>query len=471
MPRTHGLRRIASWVSIVIVVSSLAGWGLSNRYLGSTTKLPVFTGLNETERPTVQSAEGMTILAVATDDRTGLTRKQQNALHVGHGDYGAPRTDTIMLIRIAPGGGGATAVSLPRDSWIAIPAYTGLDGKQHAATHDRINTLYQRGGPELMVRTLEGITDLRIDHYVELNFNGFLTMVDAVGGVPMCIAKDVYDKDAGLDLKAGQHLLSGSQALAYVRARHIDSDFGRMQRQQKFIASMVQRVMSAGTLLNPLKLNNFLDAAMSSVKTDETLDRDAVLNLATRFRSLSLSKIRFLTVPIGDGNARIDGQSVVLWNDHEAKKLFIRMAKDWPIVKEATTTTTTTTLTVQPGDIKVTVLNATNTTGLARKAAESLARVGFGFDGDPGNAPTKTGTKTIIVYPAAKAEAIKTLAASIPFATLQEKADAKGITIFVANDWKEAKPVKVGSTTTSTKTTAVVKTITDPRTAADSICE
>jgi len=244
-----------------------------------------------------------------------------------------------------------------------------------------------------------------------------------------------------------------------------------MERQQRFIASMVQQVTSAGTLLNPVKLNNFLDAAMSSVKTDETLDRDAVFDLATRFSNLSLSKVRFLTVPISDGNARIDGQSVVLWNDHEAKKLFIRMAKDWPIVKEATSTTTTSTLTVQPGDIKVTVLNATNTTGLARKAAESLANVGFGFDGEPGNAPSTDAKQTVVTYPKGKAEAIKTLQASIPFATFTEKADAKGITILVANDWKAAEKVKVGSTTTTTKTTAVVKTITDPRTAADSICD
>jgi len=351
VPRTHGLRRFASWVSIAIVVSSLVGWGMSNRYLGSTDKLSVFGGIDEANRPKAISTEGMTILAVATDDRSGLTRKEQNALHVGHGDYGAPRTDTIMIIRVAPGGGGATAVSLPRDSWIAVPAYSDADGEQQAATHDRINTLYQRGGPELIIRTLEGITNLRIDHYVELNFAGFLNMVNAVDGVPMCIPKDVYDEDAGLDLKAGEHVLTGAQALAYVRARKIDSDFGRMERQQRFIASMVQRVTSAGTLLNPLKLNNFLDAAMSSVKTDETLDRDAVLGLATRFQGLNLAKIRFLTVPISDGNARIDGQSVVLWNDHEARKLFIRMAKDWPIVKEATTTTTTTTLTVQPGDM------------------------------------------------------------------------------------------------------------------------
>jgi LCP family protein required for cell wall assembly len=471
VPRTNGLRRIASWVSIVIVVSSLAGWGLSNRFVGEKKTVNVFGGLSASDRPKVINTDGMTILAIATDDRSGLTRKQENALHVGHGNYGAARTDTIMLIRIAPGGGGATAVSMPRDSWISIPAYTGVDGKQHKATQDRINTLLERGGPQLMIKTLEQLSGLRIDHFVSVNFAGFLNMVDAVGGVPMCIPKALKDESAGLDLTAGNHTLTGRQALAYVRARHIDSDFGRMQRQQRFLSSMIQRVMSAGTLLNPLKLNGFIDASMSSITTDETLDRDAILNLALRFRSLKLSKIRFLTVPISDGNARINGNSVVLWNDHEAHKLFVRMSKDWPIVQEATTTTTTTTLTVAPGKIKVSVLNATATSGLARKAAESLAKIGFGFDGTPGNAASTGATKTIIEYPKSQAAAVQTLAASLPFATLTEKADATGITILVGSDWKAAGKVKVGSTTTSTKTSAVVKTITDPRTAADNICQ
>ena len=467
----HRLRRIASWLSVVIVVTSLAAWGVTNRVVGTKKTVDVFGTLDQGARPKAISTEGMTILAVAVDDRTGLTRKQQNELHVGHGDYGMARTDTIMIIRVAPGDGGTTAVSLPRDSWVEIPAYTDTDGDPHKATQDRINTLLERGGPSLMITTLEQITNLRIDHFVSLNFAGFLNMVDAVDGVPMCIPKAMKDTDAGLDLAAGNQTLSGRQALAYVRARHIDSDFGRMERQQRFLSAMMQRVMSAGTLLNPLKLNKFVDAAMTSVTTDETLDRDAIMNLALRFRTLNLSKIHFLTVPIGDGDARINGNSVVLWNDKEAKKLFIRMANDWPIVKEAATTTTTSTLTVAPGDIKVTVLNATSISGLARKAAESLSKVGFGFDGQPGNAPTSTAATTVIEYPKAKADAVKTLAASIPFATLTEKANATGITILVGKDWTSAKSVKVGSTTTSTKTTAVVKTITDPRTAADSICE
>ena len=229
MPHSSRLRRIATWLSLFIVVSSLASWGLSTKYTGAMKKVNVFGNLKESDRPQVTNTDAMTILAVAVDDRSGLTRKQLNELHVGHANYGPPRTDTIMLIHIAPAGGGVTVVSMPRDSWIAIPEYTDTKGNPHAATHDRINTLYQRGGPELMVKTIEQLTNMRIDHFVELNFFGFLNMVDAVGGVPMCISKDVKDTDSGLDLTAGNHVLTGRQALAYVRARHIDSDFGRMQ--------------------------------------------------------------------------------------------------------------------------------------------------------------------------------------------------------------------------------------------------
>lgn len=463
MPNPSRLRRIATWLSFVIVLSSLASWALTNRYTGAIQQVDVFSNLEEAERPKITNTNGMTILAVAVDDRTGLTRKQAMELKVGYGDYGPPRTDTIMLIRIAPKGGGVTVVSMPRDSWIQIPEYTDKDGDLRSSTYDRINTLYQRGGPELMVKTLERLTNMRIDHFVQVNFLGFLTMVDAVGGVPMCIPKAVKDKDAGLDLAAGNHVLTGRQALGYVRARHIDSDFGRMERQQRFLSSMAQRAFSAGVILNPAKLNNFVGAAMSSVTTDQGLDRDALLNLALRAQSMGLSKLRFLTVPIGDGNANVNGMSVVLWNENEARKLFARLAADEPVVTPAVKAQ----LSIAPGDIKVNVLNATSTTGLARKAADSLADVGFGFSAPPGNADQSAATTTVIRYPKKFAEEVKTVAASIPFATLQESADAKGITILVGADWKAAKAVKAGST----ETKAVVKTVTDPRTAADDICE
>ncbi len=482
MSQTHGLRRIASWLSIVIVIASLAGWGLSNRYVSDKKTVNVFGGLDNATRPQAINTDGMTILAVAVDDRSGLTRAQENALHVGHGDYGAARTDTIMVIRVSPGGGGATAVSLPRDTWVSIPAYKDTNGIQHAAAQDRINTLLERGGPTLMTQVVEQLTGLRIDHFISLNFAGFLNMVDAVGGVPMCIPKALKDTSAGLDLSAGQHILTGRQALAYVRARHIDSDFGRMQRQQRFLSSMAQRAMSAGVLLNPIKLNGFIDAAMKSITTDEQLGRDAIMNLALRFRGLSLSKMRFLTVPISNGNAFINGNSVVLWNQTAAKKLFTRMANDQPVFNgqmdtaTATKTPSVSLPTVAPGKLRLTVLNATSITGLARKASGSLATVGFGFAAAPGNAPTSGAATTIIEYPAAMAEAVKTLAASIPFATLKKSAGVSGITVLVGQDWKPAIKVKLGVASSSgpsgtSTTSAVVKTITAPRTAADSICK
>ena len=478
----HPLRRIASVLSVVIVLGSLAGWGLSNRYVSDKKTVNVFGSLDQASRPQAVDTAGMTILAVAVDDRSGLTRKEQDALHVGHGNYGAARTDTIIVIRFAPGGGGATAVSLPRDTWVDIPAYTDTQGKAHPATQDRINTLLERGGPQLLTRVVEQLTGMRIDHYISLNFAGFLNMVNAVGGVPMCIPKPMQDSYSGLNLQAGQQTLTGKQALAYVRARHIDSDFGRMQRQQRFLSAMAQRVASAGTLLNPLKLNSFIDAAMKSITTDETLGRDAIMNLAQRFRGLSLKKIRFLTVPISNGNANINGNSVVLWDQAQAKTLFTDLAADKPVVLPAATAPAATPTaaaglpTVAPGLIRLTVLNATSVTGLARKASDSLAKVGFGFAAQPGNAPTSGAATTVIEYPKAQADAARTVAASIPFATLQETADATGITLLVGKDWTAAKRVKLGTASTgttsgSTSTTAVVQTITAPRTAADSICK
>lgn len=463
MPRPSRLRRFATWVSLVVVLGSLTSWGLSTKYTGAMKKVNVFSKLDEADRPKVTNTDGMTILAVAVDDRSGLTRKQLNELHVGHGDYGPPRTDTIMLIRVAPAGGGVTVVSMPRDSWIAIPAYTDLKGKARSATHDRINTLYQRGGPELMVKAIEQLTNMRIDHFVELNFFGFLNMVDAVGGVPMCIPKALKDADSGLDLTAGDHVLTGRQALAYVRARHFDSDFGRMQRQQRFLSSMAQRVMSAGVLLNPAKLNGFINAAMQSLTTDDQLDRDALLNLALRAQGLGLSKLRFMTVPIGDGNANISGMSVVLWDENAARTLFAKLAADEPVITPAVTNT----LKIAPGEIKLIVLNATSTSGLARKAADSLAKVGFGFAQAPGNAQRNDATETYIQYPKALSEEVKTVAAALPFAKTKETTDVKQIRILVGTDWKDAQSVKAGSS----QTTAIVKTVTDPRTAADSICE
>ena len=184
---------------------------------------------------------------------------------------------------------------------------------------------------------------------------------------------------------------------------------------------------------------------------------------ALRAQSLGLSKLRFMTVPIGDGNANVSGMSVVLWDETQARTLFAKLAANEPVVTAATKSE----LAVAPGEITLSVLNATSITGLARKAADSLASVGFGFASAPGNALKKDAVVTYIQYPKDQAEAAKTVAASLPFAKLKETTDVKNIRILVGTDWKDAKAVKAGNTST----TAIVKTVTDPRTAADSICE
>jgi LCP family protein required for cell wall assembly len=138
----------------------------------------------------------------------------------------------MMLVHIGGDLGTVSVVSIPRDSLVTIPAHTGPDGVAISEHQGKINSAFATGGPAVTVQTVELATGLTVDHYVEVNFAGFLSMVDAVGGVDVCLETALQDELSGLDLPAGRQTISGPQALAYVRARYIDNDFGRSERQQ-----------------------------------------------------------------------------------------------------------------------------------------------------------------------------------------------------------------------------------------------
>ena len=408
----------------------------------------------------------MNVLVVGSDNRAGLTRSQEAALHVGSGDYGPPRTDTIMIMHVSKDDGGVTVVSLPRDSLVTIPAWTDSKGVTHDSHRNKLNSAFEVGGAPLTVKTVEQATGLRIDHYVEVNFSGFLNMVDAVDGVPVCLSHPVKDKDSGLDLPAGRSTVSGKQALAYVRARHIDSDFGRMARQQKFIASILQKATSAGVLLNPLRLNGFIDSAVQSVTTDNGLDRATIVDLATRLRGVDHGAISFMTVPISndDYHAQIGStrQSTVLWNDAQAASLFAHLAADQPVVKPVKGAA----LTVQPADVRVRVYNGSGVKGLGRKAFGGLAAAGFTTVGSPANAPTSVGATTTVQYDPTRAEAMRTLKAALPDATFTAvNGLGRTFVVTVGSSYTGVTAVKVGAAATSS-----VASPTRVRTAAQDIC-
>ncbi len=268
---------------------------------------------------------GTNWLLVGSDSREGLTQEERKELHTGQ-DEGSQRTDTIMLIHIADSGK-STLVSLPRDSYVTIPAHIALDGSSVEDRKNKINTAYGKGGAPLLVETVERNTGLHIDHYMEIGFKGIRDITNAVGGVNMCIAADVTDKNSGLNLLAGCQELNGKDALAYVRMRYADpkGDLGRVERQQQYLSSVMKKVATPAVLLNPISMWKLVDAGTGSVNvggTDSIMD---ISSLARAMRGLSNGSGTLTTVPVSDADATTAAGSSVIWDEAAARELFVSL--------------------------------------------------------------------------------------------------------------------------------------------------
>ena len=456
------LRVAAAITSLGVLVTSCIGYAAVARYSGQVSLVDAGTAGGA-----LSDGQPLTMLVVASDDRAGLSRKEKNTLHLGHQDYGT-HTDTMMLVHLSGDGQHITAVSLPRDTLASIPDWTDSTGKHHASTQAKLNAAYSLGGPKLMVRTVEKATGVTIDHYAEINFAGFLRMVDALGGVEVCLAKPTKDKNSGLNLPAGRQTVSGAQALAYVRARYIDpsADIGRMKRQQKFIGAMAKKALAGSTLTNPVKLDAFLSALASSVKTDDGLGTSQMVDLVDRFKGISPSSITMMTIPIA-GDHRVPGLGDVLtWDQARAKTIFSAMSADKPVGGQPSATPSAQ-VTVAPSSISLHVLNGTTKVGLAGMAATALTNAGFVMAAPPGNASTTIGTNTVIKYDPRFSESIKTVTAAIPGATaVPVEGFGRTFEITVGSGFHGVAPVHVAAAPKPTGAPAPAHT----RTAADDLC-
>ena len=337
MNTTRGIRTLTVLSVSVVLVSAISWIGLGH-VSGSIKKIDVFGKLDK--RPEKIST-AQNYLLVGSDTREGLTKEQLKLLRVGSTKTAAGgRSDTMLLVHISKARDKAMIISLPRDSLVTIPAHRSSDGKKDiGVSKSKINAAFAWGGAPLLIQTVELATNLRIDHYVEINFAGFAGIVDALGGIQVCTKKDIDDPKSHLVLPAGVHTLNGVESLKYVRTRDFDGlgDIGRMQRQQQFMSSVLRKATSTGVLLNPIKLVNFFNAAIATVKTDSGLNESDLLTLAKQLRNLSASKVRTLTVPLGNANGFEPGiGSVVTWDSVLAPELFQRLRDDLPIVDEVT---------------------------------------------------------------------------------------------------------------------------------------
>ena len=317
-------------------MSAFAWLGLGH-VTGSLKRIDAFAGIKS--RPE-KASSAVNYLLVGSDTREGLTKAELKALRVGSTASAAgKRSDTILLVHISKARDKAVIISLPRDTLVTIPEHTSSTGKVVPAFQTKLNAAYNYGDAPLLIQVIEAKTNLRIDHYVEINFAGFAHMVDSLGGIQVCTKTNIDDPKSHLVLAAGVHTLNGIQALKYVRTRDFDGmgDLGRMQRQQQFMSSVLRKATSTGVLLNPIKMLNFLNAAMATVKTDSTLNSSDLITLAKQMRNLSASKVRTLTVPLSNINYVVPYVgSTVLWDPVLAPQLWQRLRDDLPIVDVAT---------------------------------------------------------------------------------------------------------------------------------------
>ncbi|MDQ2849380.1 MAG: LCP family protein [Actinomycetota bacterium] len=263
------------------------------------------------------AGKGTNVLLVGSDSRAGLTSAQAKKLRTGGSDIAGARTDSIMLLHM-PDSGAPTLVSIPRDTYVRIPGHRS----------NKINAAFAYG-PKTLVQTVENVTGLRIEHYMEIGFGGFAGIVNAVGGVQMCLPKAMNDKDAHINLPAGCQNLAGANALGYVRSRHVDatSDLARIKRQREFLSALTKKIASPGNLLVPWRLKNIGESGAQGLAVENGMHSWTALNILWTLKKISGGG-NSVQVPIANANYSTPAGSSVLWNKAKARALFDALNND-----------------------------------------------------------------------------------------------------------------------------------------------
>ncbi|MEU6081404.1 LCP family protein [Streptomyces sp. NPDC047108] len=317
------LRKTVIGVVTVAVVASVSSYAWADSKLNREVDL----GKVENRPP---SGEGTNYLIVGSDSRDGLSSDDRKNLKTGTAE--GRRTDSMILMHT--GAEGTTMMSLPRDSWVTIPGYLRPEtGKHVPKGKNKLNASFSIGGPELLVRTVELNTGLKIDHYAEIGFAGFVNIVDSVGGVDVCLDRDVKDKKSGADLKKGCQTLNGKNALAFVRQRHqeAEGDLGRSQNQQKFLAALAKKAGQSDTMMSPSKLYSTMEAGLDTLIVDKGTGLENLTSMFRAMKGVSSGNGKRLNVPVANPALQTSKGSAVQWDAAQARKLFGELKNDQPV--------------------------------------------------------------------------------------------------------------------------------------------
>ena len=422
----HVGRVLVTILSVMVLLTTVVGAGVSvvmGQLQGNITAVDV----SENAGP-VSAAEPLNIV----DDATGTykpvtvvlmgsdTREGKGNGGFGNAtEIGGERSDTTIVMHISGDRKSAIGVSIPRDTTITLPTCK-KDGKKVGGYSGRFNQAIELGGPGCTIKAVEEMSGLDINNFMLVDFRGFKRIVDAIGGVEICLKEPVDDPLSGLKLDAGKHVVEGEEALAFVRARKTlgdGSDTSRIRRQQAFISSLMRKVLSSGTLLNPASLLGVLDAATESLTADPQMaDINNLKDLALSLKDLKPGNVTFTTLPWTPNG----DNATVSVNAEKAKPIWDAMKNDtaWP--PKGGTGEDTVLLKTAPENIRVNVLNGTPTPGLAKTVAKQLRKQGFIVE-EVGNADTTDYTATTVEYDPAYDESAETLAFAAGATVLDKK--------------------------------------------------
>ncbi|MEJ2886534.1 LCP family protein [Actinomycetospora aeridis] len=306
-------KRIGAILAVIVLL--FVGFGI---YLD--TQMTRIDALPEYEG---SASSGTNWLIIGSDSRAGLDDTAAQQLSTGEVD--GSRTDTMMLVHVGGFGGQTSLTSLPRDSILSIPGHG----------RGRLNSAYGIGGPKLLVQTVEQNADIEIDHYAEIGFEGFAGMVDAIGGVNMCLDEAIDDPKAGIDLPAGCQDLDGPNALGFVRTRAFpNADLQRIQNQRKFLSALISEASSPTVLLNPFRIVPFANSAIATLTVDDSTHVWNLASLGFAMRSLSGGSGVTSTVPI-DLSTSVSGG--VVWNRQKSGQYFDAIREDEEIPQDLIT--------------------------------------------------------------------------------------------------------------------------------------
>lgn len=405
---------MAGTMSILILLASGTAWSLTGWVSGQLNRFDVFGEMVDGDRPQAGAEGALNFLIIGSDTRDGMEREKQNELGVGRAE--GKRSDTMMLVHLNEDRDHITVVGIPRDSWVDVPGHG----------ENKINAAYSLGGPSLAVQTVESATHVRIDHYVEVDFTGFVDMVDGLGGIEVCLPQPIDDEKANLDMAAGTHRVDGTEALAFARTRATEGgDLDRIDRQQQVLSAMLETALSTDTLSDPQRFGDFVDTALNSVTVDESLDTGAINALAGQLRGIGLGDVTFTTVPVEQTDFWTpQGDVAVTWDRRRAADMFARINADKPLDgaegQSGGSAAGTSGSSPEPADIRLQVFNGTGIPGLGAEVDRAFSDAGFRVPSSARNWSSTEVSETVLRHGPGNKEEAAAVAETVPGSSLEE---------------------------------------------------